>query len=267
MESQEAELSRQCDTHARRDAERHREVVDAGPFRALISRDSDLIWLNYAVPLGPLPSVEQTQASLEELRQAFAARGRRLRFEFNALAWPDLPAVLERAGLELHAEQPLMVCDPQSLRIVQAPGASAELLDDESSDELLTAFMRIQRLGFDPQPAPVTPADVASLRAELASARSLLALVRLDGTPASAAAISPIGPVAELAGVATDPDLRRRGGAATVSSFLVREHFRRGGRLAWLSAGDAGAQAAYEQVGFRLIDSRLNYIEPEGTAR
>lgn len=260
------EISRMCDDHARQDAERSREVIDAGPFRALLSRNTDLIWLNYAVPTGPLGDAAQAHASLAELRRAFAARGRRLRFEFNALAWPGLAPLLEQAGLELHAEQPLMVCEPHTLRPFEAAGARAELLGEASGDELLAAFLTIQRRGFEQQPAAVTPADVAAMRAGLARSANLQALAWLGGAPASAAALSPIGPVAELAGVATDPAMRRRGGAATVSSFLVREHFRRGGRLAWLSAGDAAAQAVYQLIGFELIDARLNYIEPGGAA-
>jgi len=68
--------------------------------------------------------------------------------------------------------------------------------------------------------------------------------------------------VAELAGVATSPALRRRGVAATLTSFLTDQLFAAGGTLAWLSAGDAAAQAVYERVGFAVVDTRLNYIEP-----
>ncbi len=260
------EISRTCDDHARRDAERSREVIDAGPFRALLSRSTDLIWLNYAVPVGLLGDAAQAQAGLAELRRAFAARERRLRFEFNAQAWPELAPLLEQSGLVLHAEQPIMVCEPHTLRPFEAAGTRAELLGEASGDELLAAFLGIQRRGFEDQPAPVTPTDVAALRDALAHSAHLQALVWIDGAPASAASLSPIGPVAELAGVATDPTMRRRGGAATASSFLVREHFQRGGQLAWLSAGDAAAQAVYQLIGFQLIDSRLNYIEPEAAA-
>jgi hypothetical protein len=33
--------------------------------------------------------------------------------------------------------------------------------------------------------------------------------------------------------------------------------------VAWLSAGDAAAQAVYKRVGFAVADTRLNYIEPD----
>jgi ribosomal protein S18 acetylase RimI-like enzyme len=41
----------------------------------------------------------------------------------------------------------------------------------------------------------------------------------------------------------------------------VKDHFQGGGDLVWLSAGDAIAQATYERIGFRRVDSRLNYID------
>jgi len=68
--------------------------------------------------------------------------------------------------------------------------------------------------------------------------------------------------VAEVAGVGTRPALRRRGVAASLTCFLTEQLFAVGGTLAWLSAGDAAAQAVYERVGFAVVDTRLNYIEP-----
>jgi hypothetical protein len=50
--------------------------------------------------------------------------------------------------------------------------------------------------------------------------------------------------------------------AASLTSFLTEQLFAAGGTLAWLSAGDAAAQAVYERVGFAVVDMRLNYIEP-----
>ncbi len=81
-------------------------------------------------------------------------------------------------------------------------------------------------------------------------------------TPAGIASLSPIDAVAELTGVATHPQFRRRGVAATLSSLLLRTHFARGGTMVWLSAGDAVAQATYHKLGFHQIDTRLNYLLP-----
>jgi ribosomal protein S18 acetylase RimI-like enzyme len=256
------DLSRLCDQHARRDAERTREVIDVGPFRALLDRTDDMIWVNYAVPIALPGSDASAHRALGELGRVFGVRGRRLRFEFNALPWPELPRMLEQAGLELQDQHPLMVCTPVSFTPVAAPGVDTRLLDAAATDADLRAFQTILRLSFEANPREVTDADVANLRRRLTGGLHLHALAALHGVPAGAASLSPIDDIAELAGVATHPNMRRRGVAATLSSFLTRQHFNRGGRMAWLSAADQGAQAAYRKVGFQLIDVRLNYIGP-----
>jgi ribosomal protein S18 acetylase RimI-like enzyme len=257
------ECSRLCEQHAIRDAERTREVIDAGPFRALLHRQDDMIWLNYAVPVAPLGEDGEIEAALHELASVFAARKRRLRFEFNALPWPRLGPVLERFGLHLHARHPLMVCTPTDLRPVAAPGVAVRLLGPTSPAADLLAFRTVLSEGFG-DGAPPTPEAVAALRDELASGCVIHALAEVEGAPAAVGSLTPIGEVAELVGVATRPALRRRGAAATLSSALAREHFASGGTLLWLSAGDDIARAVYEKVGCRLIDERLSYMEAGG---
>ena len=65
--------------------------------------------------------------------------------------------------------------------------------------------------------------------------------------------------LAELQGVTTLPDARRRGVAAAVSSALVDAVFAQGGNAVWLSVEDAAARACYAKLGFRTIGERLNY--------
>jgi ribosomal protein S18 acetylase RimI-like enzyme len=253
-------LSRLCDDHARRDAERSRTVVDVGPFRALLDPGTDLIWLNYAVPVAPLDSLDEAAAALLELERVFAAHRRTLRFEFNALPWPALPAALERCGLRLQAQHPLMVCTPATFTPVAAPEVTAWLLDAESPDPELSAASAIQRLSFGGEERATSDEEVAELRGTLRAGLYVYGLAIHEMTLAGVASLSPIGDVAELAGVATHPAARRRGVAATLSSLLVRSHFAQGGALVWLSAGDAIAQATYAKLGFQLIDTRVNYL-------
>jgi ribosomal protein S18 acetylase RimI-like enzyme len=67
------------------------------------------------------------------------------------------------------------------------------------------------------------------------------------------------GGVAELAGVATLPAFRRRGLAADISAKMLERHFTAGGKLAWLSAAEAGL-GCYRSIGFKEIGSQVNYI-------
>jgi ribosomal protein S18 acetylase RimI-like enzyme len=260
-----AELSRMCDDHARRDAERSREVVAVGPFRALLDPSNELIWLNYAVPVEPIDDEPAAMAALQKLERAFAERDRTPRFEFNALPWPELPPLLERAGFVLQVRHQVMTCGPEQFAPVSAPGVSVVLLHAASSDDELRGYLRMLRLGFDNDASDVPDIAVAGLRRRLDDTQNVYALASLDGIPAGAGSSSPIEGVAELTGVATHPDLRRRGVAASLSSFLVAHHFAHGGRIVWLSAGDEIARATYTKVGFELIDERLNYIKDVAT--
>lgn len=263
------QLSYQCDLHAQRDAERSRTVIDVGPFRALLDPGTDLIWLNYAVPRAPSAPQAVFAEALAALGQVFRTHQRTLRFEFNALPSPALPAVLEAAGLRRHAEHPLMVCAPARLTPVTAPDIRVRVLDADATDAELRMACAIQRVSFGGEERDTTDAEVAELRAALHAGEGLHAIATEDdGRVVGVAGLTVLDASAELVGVATAPTARRRGVAATLSSFLVQTHAARGGTLVWLSAGDAVAEAVYQKIGFQRIDTRLNYIadrEADGT--
>lgn len=262
MEHSPVELSRLCEQNANAVSAQSRTIIDCGPFRALLDPTTDMIWLNYAVPVGAIDDAQATAAALADLRRAFAQHQRRPRFEFNALPWPTLPRLLESAGFQLQERHPLMVCTPHNFRHFAAPGVVVRWLDSDAPAATLAATMALQSESFG-GPADLPPADeVERLRDQLRAGTLCYALATLDGVPAGAGSTAPIDGVAEVAGVATSPALRRRGVAASLTSFLAKQLFAAGGTLAWLSAGDAFAQAVYERVGFAVVDTRLNYIEP-----
>jgi ribosomal protein S18 acetylase RimI-like enzyme len=262
VEQSPVELSRLCEQNANAVSALSRLTIDCGPFRALLDRSNDMIWINYAVPVGALDDLQQASAALAELRRAFARHQRRPRFEFNALPWPALPGLLEGAGFQLQERHPLMVCTPGSLRRFAAPGVAVRWLAGDEPAATLAATMALQSESFG-GPAELPPAaEVERLRDQLRAGSLCYALATLDGIPAGAGSTAPIDGVAEVGGVATRPELRRRGVAATLTSFLAGQLFADGGRLAWLSAGDAAAQTVYERVGFAVVDTRLNYIQP-----
>jgi ribosomal protein S18 acetylase RimI-like enzyme len=262
VELSAVELSRICEQNENAVSARNRAVIDCGPFRALLDLSTDMIWINYAVPVGAIDDVQAATGALAELRKAFAQHQRRPRFEFNALPWPALPGLLERAGFVLQERHPLMVCTPHTFRRFAAPGVSVRFLGGGDPAPTLAAAMALQSESFG-GPSELPPADeVEHLRDQLRAGTLCYAFATLDGMPAGAGSTAPIDGVAELAGVATSPALRRRGVAASLTSFLTEQLFAAGGTLAWLSAGDAAAQAVYERVGFVVTDTRLNYIEP-----
>jgi ribosomal protein S18 acetylase RimI-like enzyme len=261
MDQSPVELSRLCEQNTNAVSARSRTTIDCGPFRALLDPATDMIWLNYAVPIGPLDDLDATAAALDDLRHVFANHDRTTRFEFNVLPWPTLAGLLERQGLQLQAQHPLLACTPDSLRPFAAPGVVVGWLADDTPQATLAAAMTIQREGFGGTAEPPPDEEIERFRQELRAGAIRYALATLDSIPAGAGSIAPIGGVAELGGIATSPALRRRGVAASLTSFLAEQLFAEGGALAWLSAGDVAAQAVYERVGFAVVDTRLNYIE------
>jgi ribosomal protein S18 acetylase RimI-like enzyme len=256
-------LSRMCEENARAAAARTRRVLRAGPFEALLDEYDPMIWINYAVPVRPFRSRSMVQKAIEDLRQIFAGSKRRLRFEYHAGPWPMLTEVLQEAGLTLQAAHPVMVCTAAELRPVVREQLVNRIFTGDTANTDLIAFRDIQAEGFGATPATLDGPELDRMREKLARGDELLGLSFVDGQPAAVAGLYPIDGVAELAGVAARTQLRRRGAASSISAALTADYFTRGGKLVWLSAGDAAAQAVYRSVGFRDIDTRLNYIDPQ----
>jgi len=158
VEYSPVELSRLCEQNANAVSARSRTTIDCGPFQALLDPSTDMIWLNYAVPVGVIDDAQATIAALADLRRAFAQHQRRPRFEFNALPWPALPSLLESAGFVLQERHPLMICTPPSFRRFAAPGVTVRFLGGDDPAPTLAAAMALQSESFG-GPAELPPAD------------------------------------------------------------------------------------------------------------
>ena len=241
-----------------------REAITVGPFQALLDPSTDMIWLNYAVPIAPLGSARELAEALAELRRVFADRQRTIRFEFIEALWPALPGALEEAGLQLQARQPLMLCTPADFQPFNAPDVRVQRLSDTDRD-ILTEYLSIQSESFNFGEANEPPSTemIEQLREHLQRGSWRCVMATVKGMPAGGGCTMPLERLCELAGVATLPAMRRRGVAATLCSFLVQDCFDCGGDLVWLSAGDAVSQALYQKIGFSVVNTQLNYIDAE----
>jgi predicted GNAT family acetyltransferase len=81
----------------------------------------------------------------------------------------------------------------------------------------------------------------------------------LNGEPAGTGVSHSLKGVAEIVGVVTRADKRRRGVAATVTSNLVARHFDSGGDFVFLDAADEAAATLYERLGFKKFGTNLVY--------
>ncbi|HZU12976.1 MAG TPA: GNAT family N-acetyltransferase [Chloroflexota bacterium] len=229
------------------------EIVAIGPFRAMFSTSPDNTWLNEAVPLEPLGSPEETVAWLRRLRREFETRGRMPYVEFNEPLWPDLPAALTSAGFVEDQREPIMLCTPGDVRPVAAPGVAVRFLQPGDPDADLAAFRSV----FTEVMEVDLWQSTEDVRREVTRLEGRThALATLDGIPAGTGFISSSDRVAEITRVATLPAMRRRGVAATLTSFMVRDRFAAGDDLVWLTAQDKPAQALYEKLGFQMAGER-----------
>jgi ribosomal protein S18 acetylase RimI-like enzyme len=230
-----------------------REVVDVGPFRAMTRVDSDLVWSNFAVPTRGGFRPEDVDALIAH----FEERNRRPRLEILRDLWADLPPLLEQHGFECEYDLPLMTCTPDSFR--QSAGIErAEIVTPEGD---LASVSHIEGTAFG-NPGPVDEALLERRRDRMREGALRVALASIEGAPAASALLMPTGEVAELAGVATLPEFRRRGLASDASSRLISDFFEQNGKIVWLSAADEAAKGTYTKLGFTQIGSQVNYIRP-----
>ena len=238
-----------------------REPVEIGLFLAAFHRTSDMIWMNYAVPIAPTDDAATVQAALPLLRAEFRRRNRVLRFEYLAAMHPTLAAELELFGLSRQLAAPLMTATSADVRSTAPKGCTLQQLTADAADSVLADFLRVGKLSFGAAEADATvaPQEISDLRDAIRQDRWHCLLACCDHRPIGVGTFCTGN--CELAGVGTLPDFRRRGIAAAVSSSLLAGHFAAGGDWAWLSAGDEIARALYAKVGFQDAGVQLNYID------
>lgn len=252
---------------------RGRAVERVGPFVALIAQSSDAYLMSLAVPV---EAADDWRPRIEQLDAHFQAHRRTTRLEFFEELHPTLAPALEAAGMVRQMTAPAMVCTPESfrpplrrLRRGEAGRGAHDSRPEEAGDvearfallgaddaSGLDALVALQAEAFG-MPLPTVQAWQPSLEAGLADGMVMAGIVRVGGLAAAGATLLVGGDVAELAGVATLPALRRRGLAAWACGELMARYFARGGALCWLSA-EPQAQALYAGLGFEVVGTQLN---------
>lgn len=248
------------DSSFARAAELGGEVVAVGPFRAIFSRGSENVWLNQAMPVEPLGSPEEVIAWLRQLQRLFEERHRRPPMEFNEPLWPELPELLEAAGFVEDEREPLMLCAPVDFHTLCNPDVAVRFLYGADTDANLAAYRQI----FSRVMEVDLWRSTGDVRVEVERLEGRChALAVLDGTPVGTGFISSSDGVAEITRVATLPKARRRGVAATLTTFMTQDRFAAGDTLVWLTAQNPPAQALYQKLGFRLVGERRYYrVDP-----
>ena len=228
------------------------ELLAFGPFRALVPAVNQ--------PGGWVTIVEgsvtehETEEAVAGLRSVFKQRNAELEIEYNEALFPRVGRWLEAAGLTAAERNPLMACRPDTFRPFAAPDVILQRLTQRSSAADMQAFQTIRWTNDEGQPVP----PVERLRNELASESSVYLLAWLDGEPAGTGVSHSLKGVAEIVGVVTQADKRRRGVAATVTSNLVATHFASEGDFVFLDAANEAVRI-YERLGFKTFGTNLVY--------
>lgn len=246
------ELLQAIDRYVAGSLSRQRTCVDTPGFWLLLSPEIDMVYVNYAVPTGAAVDADAVRA----LVAAFQEHERTPRLEFRAEAHPYLAGTMSEAGFVVEHIQPVMACEPSSFTPQPTPGVEVERLGPDSD---LRAFLEVANLAFGME-EPVDERKIARTRKGVSEGHWNLAMGRIGGVSAGTGYLGPFEGVAELAGIGTHPNFRRKGVASAVSTVLMDDFFRSGGSLVWLSAGDDGAQAVYERLGFRTVATQMNMV-------
>jgi ribosomal protein S18 acetylase RimI-like enzyme len=241
-------------------AERQYETVRIPPFILYFHPREPLTFFNYGIP--NITEIEAIEPALITVRNEFANRNRRARFEFLEEYNPQLGTILSQNGFVEESRQNLMVCNPATY----APNTTEtdlviEELTHSSDVSAAQQFLTIQSCGFGGEET-----EVASLE----SAQQFLQMLGqgkafvgwLAGKPVAVGMVSePYNSICELAGLATLADYRRQGIATAITREAVARAFEYGTEVVFLTAADERAGRVYQKVGFANCTTVLAYID------
>lgn len=255
------ELIPSLQAYQRKAAAHTRETFALPPFHIYINPTDSLRYFNYAIPDEPVETLDEPQ--LDALRAAFAARNRTLRFEFLHEYTPRLRGLLEKVGVPLEGENPLLVCTPQTWADVPPPaGLQIRRLTAGSPDNELAASIEVGSRGFGDEDGVAAPEHIADLRRRLGLGGEYFVAWLGDEPVGVGAYTVPFDGFTELVGIATLPDYRRRGVAGAVTAAMARAAFDEGVGTAFLTAADDHASRVYQRSGFRRVGTGMAYGDP-----
>ena len=245
----------QRDTLAARDE--GAEMLSVGPFRAVFSAQGES-GSGWATLIDGTAAEAETLKALTKLRATFKKHKLPLEIEYNEELFPKVGKWLEGAGLKLVERNSLMSCRPEAFKPFATPEeVHLTQLSSAAAPAELEAFQKIRWTdgGEIDRPAP----PVERLRADMARSNSVFLLAWLEWEPVGTGVSHSLKGAAEIVGVVTHKDRRRRGIAAAITSELVRRHFANGGDFAFLDAANDDAARVYERLGFSRFGANLVY--------
>jgi ribosomal protein S18 acetylase RimI-like enzyme len=233
------------------------EVLSVGPFRALLSTAKVKPPTGWITLIEGTATEAETAKALTKLRSAFKKRSVPLEIEYNEAAFPKVGGWLESAGLKLAERNQLMACRPEAFKPFTSEEVHITQLSALATPAELEAFQTIRWTDGGEVKRAVPPIDL--LGAEMARPNSVYLLAWLEWEAVGTGVSHALKGAAEIVGVVTQKDKRRRGIAAAITSELMRRHFANGGEFVFLDAANADAARVYERLGFSHFGDNLVY--------
>jgi ribosomal protein S18 acetylase RimI-like enzyme len=234
------------------------EMLSVGPFRAVLAAAGDNARNGWVTLIDGAAAEAETLKALTKLRSTFKRHKVPLEIEYNETLFPKVGKWLEDAGLQLVERNSLMSCRPEAFKPFPTPEeVHLTQLSSAAAAAELEAFQAIRWTDGGEIDRPAPPVD--RLRAEIARPNSVFLLAWLDWEPVGTGVSHSLKGAAEIVGVVTRQDRRRRGVAAAITSELVRRHFANGGDFAFLDAANDEASRVYERLGFSRFGANLVY--------
>jgi len=233
------------------------ELLTIGPFRVALSKDKAAPTGSWVTLVEGSANEAETMKAVPKLKAALKKHRSQLEIEFNDAAFPEVGAWLEAAGLKLAERNPLMACRPEMFKPSVAEEVHLTQLRATATAAELEAFQQIRWTNGGDVKAHVPP--IETLRMSLGAPSSVFLLAWLDWQAAGTGISHSLNGAAEIVGIVTQKQQRRRGVAATVTSELVRRHFEVNGDFVFLDAANDQAAALYEKLGFSRFGANLVY--------
>ena len=246
-------------TQLRAALETQLEAHEVDKFTCFFNPDDDSTWSNSAIP-NSMDAGNESEG-IQELIDAFVARGRIPRLEYIAEFAPALAGALEQHGFVLEETAPLMISDRETFK----PAASIPSLRISSVNNhtdpiaAMQSVVTIQRRSFGDADAVAASLEEAEAVGKRFHA-NLFYLAELDGVPAGAGSLQlPYNGIGEVAGIATLGKFRRRGIASALTSAIAEHAFDTGLDALFIMAADQNVRRIYNRLGFEDCGHVLVY--------
>lgn len=235
------------------------EAHDVAGFTCFFNLDDDSVWSNSAIPKSA--NAEYEADDIEGLIDAFVSRGRTPRLEYIAEFAPALASALERSGFVLEETAPLMISTNDTFKpAATVPQLQIRIITDHADPvAAMQSVVTIQRRSFGKADAIAATVEEAESTAKRFHA-NLFFLAELDGVPVGTGSLQlPYEGIAEVAGIATLTEFRRRGIASALTSAIAQHAFDMGLDTLFIMAADQNVRRIYARLGFEDCGKVLVY--------